>query len=75
MPSDTCDTCRFSAQGKVPGKLDCRRHPPIDVARHDASEWPRVAPGAWCGDYESRPAKPARAKRPAKGEVETREQG
>lgn len=75
MPSESCSDCRFSAPGKVPDKLDCRRRPPVDIARHDASEWPRVAPDGWCGEFEARPAKPARAKRPAAGERETREQG
>lgn len=73
--AEKCETCRFSAPGKKSGKLDCRAHPPVDIARHDASEWPTVFPDAWCGEYEARPAKPARAKRPATGERETREQG
>lgn len=82
MSAESCSNCRFSAPGKLPDKLDCRRRPPVDIARHDVSEWPRVAPDAWCGEFESRPAvapaegdKAPRKRRPAVGEVEKREQG
>lgn len=71
--AESCADCRFSAPGKHPVKLDCRRYPPVDIARHNAAEWPAVFPDAWCGEYESKPTK-AR-KRPTTGERETREQG
>ena len=76
---ESCGECRFSAavnRGRSLGKLDCRRYPPVDIARHDADEWPRVYPEAWCGEFQPKAvAKPAR-KRPATGDVERRgEQG
>lgn len=78
MP-ESCDSCRFSApnEGGLEGTLECRRRPPIGSARREVAQWPKVYPSGWCGEYEAKPAapKPARAKRPAVGEAEQREQG
>lgn len=69
--AESCATCRFSASSKKPGKLDCRRRPPVDIARHDAAEFPAVFADAWCGEFEAKPSSP-RKKRPATGETEKR---
>ena len=77
--SDSCSSCRFSAPAddRLPASLECRRNPPVGGGRRHMAEWPLTSADAWCGEFESRPATRAPAKkRPAVGDVETRsEQG
>ena len=78
--SDSCSSCRFSATPVKPpehGVLECRHNPPVVTGRRPLADWPLVPEAAWCGQYEARPvaAKAPRAKRPAVGDTETREQG
>lgn len=79
--SESCGDCRFSApnEGGLPSTLECRCRPPVGFARREVAQWPKVYPSGWCGEYEQRPAvtqtKAPRAKRPAVGEAEQREQG
>lgn len=70
--ADSCATCRFSAPSKNAGKLDCRRRPPVDIARHNAAEFPAVFSHSWCGEFEAKPTSTQRKKRPAAGETEKR---
>lgn len=74
--SETCSNCRFSAPSLQPDKWsgpECRRRPPVTEIR---PSWPRTYDDGWCGEYEAAKAVPAPKKRPAAGEVETRnEQG
>jgi hypothetical protein len=75
---ESCATCRFSATPleRAEGVLECHRTPPVVTGRHPLADWPLVPGGAWCGEFEARPAtKPVRKQRPAVGDTEVREQG
>ena len=75
--SDTCGTCKFSAsvpEPKYPGLIECRRRPPMPGGR-PVADWPQVPAEGWCGEFETAAPPPkTRAKRPAAGEVETRDE-
>ena len=62
----SCSTCRYSAQGPEPGKLMCRRYPPLafpmlmpgavqgQVNLTFTASFSVVAPHAWCGEYKAK---------------------
>lgn len=58
MPVDRdCETCEFfdaDAENALPSPYvgRCRRRPPN--GNLDATKWPGVAPGDWCGEYKKK---------------------
>jgi hypothetical protein len=60
----SCSVCLFSAPGPEPGKLTCRRYPPIAFPMlvpgappgqvMFTASFPVVALNGWCGEYRAR---------------------
>lgn len=54
---ESCESCVFgkiTRENLTPVHMLCRRYPP-GVAANEmgyGSDWPRVAPSEWCGEYQ-----------------------
>ncbi len=60
---DTCETCRFLFDPRIPANRwdvrrgDCRRYPPMMSPAGLVTNWfPRVPLEGWCGEYQRREA-------------------
>tara|TARA_R110000782_G_scaffold13999_27_gene42057 strand:+ start:61504 stop:61686 length:183 start_codon:yes stop_codon:yes gene_type:complete len=51
-PFYRCKYCaNFAEHYKIPGKGECRAHPPVRLA-DGIFGWPDVNDGAWCGAFD-----------------------